>query len=460
MKDKDRAEKLAKAIEEMVEGRTPETLDDEELQELLQIAKIRLDAAQAAAQLGAATQSAMLERLIARLSPLQKQGNGEPDGPPAVNNSAETAPADDRQTDEIDIKELQDVIGLRRRVAEHAAAISETHREAVWQRVQARIQARQSEKRGLLRWPLRRRDRQVDDFGAALDRMVLGEPIWEAENSGLADLLNVARVRHAAATTADPGFADRHARVWARLRPRLLARLMGSRRPRVFKPRRAALPWAKLAAAGAVVALVFAALGPIPATGLANHPVADFARFVGGHIGVSETSTPPVVPPVTVVIESNDASADEASDLMGRLVYQPTFVPSDYHQVSSQYFPTAVTADQGGLFLIAYEGPSPTGSPEAILIYQESASSNNIVVEQGFAQDIQLADTGIPATYVSGTWRSLGSDLTWSDEDGQSIVFDLGGLRTTIHATDGGLPVASLVAIADSLAAQVAPPTN
>jgi len=458
MHDQDRADKLAKAIEEMVQGRMPEDLDDEELQELLQIAKIRLDAARLAAEAGSEAQSAVLERLIARLNLLQKRDAGELNGFTAAHDRAGDIAANDEDPEHVDVKELQDVIDLRRQMAEHAAAVSEAHRETVWQRVQARIQASESEKRGFFRWPFRRRDREANDFGAALDRMILGEPIWEAKDSRLEELLRVARIRRVAATTARTGFVDQQARVWARLRPRLMARLGRSRHPRVFQ-RRAAAPWPKLAAAGAAVALVAAALGPIPATGLAHHPVTDFARFLGGHIGVSETSAPPTVPPVTEVIQSNDVSANQASALLDLPVYEPTFVPSGYHQVSSQYFPRALTADQGGLFVLAYENSGLTGSPETILIYQEHASSNSIVVEQGFARDIWLS-AGTPATYVNGAWRPSGSDLTWGEDDAQTILFDLGGLRTIIHTTDGDLPLADLVAIADSLAGQVAPPTN
>jgi len=459
MRDQDRADKLAKAIEEMVQGRMPEDPDDEELQELLQIAKIRLDAARLAAEAGSEAQSAVLERLLARLNLLQKQDVGEPNGFTTVDDRTRgTAANGDEDPEHVDVKELQDVIDLRRQMAEHAAAVSEAHREAVWQRVQARIQASESEKRGFFRWPFRRRDREVKAFGTALDRMILGEPIWEAKDSKLEELLRVARMRQVAATTARTSFIDQQARVWARLRPRLMARLGRSRRPSVFQ-RRAAAPWPKLAAAGAAVALVAAALGPIPATGLAHHPVTDFARFLGGHIGVSETSAPPTVPPVTEVIQSNDVSANQASTLLGLPVYEPTFVPSGYHQVSSQYFPRALTADQGGLFVLAYENSGLTGSPGTILIYQEGASSNSIVVEQGFARDILLS-AGTPATYVNGAWRPFGSDLTWGEDDAQTVLFDLGGLRTIIHTADGDLPLADLAAIADSLAEQVAPPTN
>jgi hypothetical protein len=458
MDDQDRADELAKAIEEMVQGGMPEDPNDDELQQLLQIAKIRLDAARLAAEAGTEAQSTVLQRLIARLNLLQKQGNLEPDGSTTSHDLPEDMAANCEGPEHADFQELQEVIDLRRRLSEDAAAISEAHREAVWQRVQARIQAGQSERRGLFRWLFPRRDREADDFGANLDRMVLGEPIWEAQDSNLEELLRVARMRRAVAATARTGFLDQQARVWARLRPRLMARLSRSRHRPVFQ-RRATAPWPKLAAAGAAVALVAAALGPLPATGLAHHPAAELARFLGGHVGVSETSSPPTVPPVTEVIQSNDVSADRASFLVGLPVYEPTFVPSGYHQVSSQYFPRALTADEGGLFVLAYEHSSLTGSPEPILIYQEHASSNSIAVEEGFAQDIWLS-AGAPATYVSGTWRPIGADLTWGKDGAQTILFDLGGLRTVIHTTDSALPLADLVAIADSLASQVTPPTN
>lgn len=456
MHDQDRADRLAKAIEEMVQGRMPQDLDDEELQQLLQIAKIRLDAARQAAEAGSEAQSAVLERVVARLNLFQKQGDSEPNGSIAAHDSAADIAAGYEDPEQIDVRELQEIIDLRRQMSEDAAAVSEAHREAVWQRVQTRIQASQSQRRGFFRWLFRRRDREADDFGATLDRMILGEPIWEASDSKLEELLRVARMRRAVASTARTGFLDQQTRVWARLRPRLMARLSRSRHPPVFQ-RRATAPWPKLAAAGAAVAMVAAALGPIPATGLAHHPVTEFARFVGGHIGVSETSAPPTVPPVTEFIQSNDVSPDQASTLLSLPVYEPTFLPSGYHQVSSQYFPRALTAGQGGLFVLAYQDSSPAGSPETILIYQERASSNSIVVEEGFAQDVWLS-AGTPATYVSGTWRPMGSDLIWGENGAETILFDLGGLRTVIYATDGDLLLADLVAIADSLAGQVAPP--
>src|SRR3990170_5078575 len=202
MRDEDRADRLAKAIEEMVQGGLPENLGDEELEELLQIARIRLDAARMASQTGAETQDAVLERLIARLHMLHGERNSDEADPSIVNSAGDFAPNDDDPGD-VGVRELQDVISVRHRAAEEAAGIAEQHREAVWQRVQVRIDAHQEKGRGLLRWPFQRRDREAEYFGAALDRMILGEPIWEAEDSRLQELLGVARLRRGAGASED-----------------------------------------------------------------------------------------------------------------------------------------------------------------------------------------------------------------------------------------------------------------
>ena len=456
MPDSDSAERLARAIDEMVQGRMPEDLGDEEIKELLQIAKIRLDAARQAAESCGEAESAVLARLIARLNLIQMRKGAESNSALAENGWPTEAATHDADPEHGDVKELQDVIALRRQLAEHAAAISESHRDAVWQRVQARIQAEQSAERGWLRWPFRRRDPEAADFGAALDRAILGEPIWEAQDSNLDELLRLAQIRQAAATTTRAAFTDQEARVWARLRPRLMARLMPKPRTRIFQ-RRPALPWSRFATAGAALALVIAALGPIPATGLAHHPATELVRFLGSHVGVSETSTSPTVPPVTEVIEGDIVSADAASALIGLPVHEPTFMPAGYEQVSARYFPEPLTALDGGLFVLAYENPGPTGNLDTVLIYQERASLNNIVVARGFAQDVQLS-TDTDATYINGTWRPLGNELTWGEKGAQTILFDAAGVRTIIYATGGDFTLADLLAIAESLATQAGAP--
>jgi len=457
MRDGDRADQLARAIEEMVQGGLPEDLGDEELQELLQIARIRLDAARMATQTGAETQDAVLERLIARLHGLHGERNGGEAGPSTVDSAGDFAPDDD-DPENVGVRELQDIISMRHHAAEEAAAISEQHREAVWQRVQARIGTYQEERPGLIHWPFHRRDREADEFGAVLDRMVLGEPIWEAKDSNLEEMLKVARLRRVSTLTKTVGLTDQSARVWSRLRPRLMARLMVARRPRVFE-RKAAVPWPRLAAAGAAIAVAVAALGPLPATGLANHPAAEFARFVGGHVGVSETSAPPEVPPVTQVIEGADLAPAEASALVGAPVHKSTFVPSGYHEASARYFPTPITADAGGVYVVSYENSVAGTSTSNLLVFQERASDTSIAVKEGYAEDLMLFRTGTSATYVSGAWQPSNGKLTWGEPGSQTLVFELGGLRTIIQTSATDISLTDLVAIADSLAEQ-ATPTN
>src|SRR3989304_3971677 len=95
MRDEDRADKLARAIEEMVQGGLPEDLGDEDLEELLQIARIRLDAARMAAQTGAETQDAVLERLAARLHVLRGEHDSGETHPSVVDSTGDFAPDDD-----------------------------------------------------------------------------------------------------------------------------------------------------------------------------------------------------------------------------------------------------------------------------------------------------------------------------------------------------------------------------
>src|SRR3972149_2074773 len=131
MRDEDRADMLARAIEEMVQGGLPEDLGDEEMDELLQIARIRLDVARMASQTGAETQDAVLERLIARLHVLRGEHNSGETHPSTVDSTGDFAPDDD-DPEHVGVRELQDVISMRHSAAAEAAGIAEQHRKAVW----------------------------------------------------------------------------------------------------------------------------------------------------------------------------------------------------------------------------------------------------------------------------------------------------------------------------------------
>lgn len=461
MNDQERAERLTSVIEDLLQDRLPTNLNDEELEELLQIVKLRLDAARSSAQASAQHESAVWQQVQERLAHLEGSEAGEANGLANLLEDAKDA-APSEHSDVFDVRELQDVISLRRQMAAQTASLADVHRAPVWQKIQARIRAR-SQTRGPFAL-LRRPQPEAEMLSPAVDQLVLGEPIWEVSESKLGELLEVARTRRAmgqAAATAASG--EIQGRLWARMRPRLLAQLLSPQQPRskVFRSRnRSSLPWPKLAAAGAAVALLLATLGPIPATGLANHPVSQFVNFVRGQGGVSETAAPPpVLPPTTEVVAGFYVTTEEAAALLDLPVREPTVMPPGFSPVSSQFFPPPLTADEGGTFLLIYSeaAAAETANPPTILIYQEHASGDDIAVQQGSAIGFALFD-GTPATYVEGSWRPSGDRIVWQEEDAQSLVFDRGALRTIIHYIDGPrIHPGYLAAIAESMAATDAP---
>ncbi len=444
MKEQGRADELAQAVQDLLEGQPVPDLQDEDLNGLLRMARLRRDAARAAAHASAQHEGSVWQQLLARLGRLPgKKQAGNAAGTPIG------ASADDPEM--LDFKELEGIIDLRRKMAEQAASLADVHREAVWRQVQARIQDRSS-RRGLL--PLPRLHPEARALASAVDNLVLGESIWEATDSRLKDLLDLAHTRRAMGQAAAVASSQRiQGRLWARLRPRLLARLLEHQRPNASLAA-GARPWPKLAAAAAALALVLAALGPLPATGFADHPVAQFVRFAGRHLGVTETSSPPTVPPVTVIVEASSVSAAQASQLLGLPVRQPTFLPSGFQAVSAKYFPQPLTANDGGVFLLAYAAapPAATASPPTILIYQERSSRTDLAVQRGSATDLTLSD-GTRATYVEGAWSPSGSQAVWGADGSQTLVFDKDGLRTIIGYVNGPrLEPGDLVTIAEEMA--------
>ncbi|HEU4759527.1 MAG TPA: hypothetical protein VFT91_06040, partial [Dehalococcoidia bacterium] len=433
-------------LEEILSGQAAGDLEDKDLNELLQIARIRMDASRSMAQAGAQFEGTLWQQVIDRLhrSPQEK-----PDAPAGIPDwlLADTANASVCDPEELDIQQLQDIISLRHQMAERAASLAESHRDAVWSQLQARIESR---RRGLFA-ALRGSDAEIKNTCSAVDSLILGEPIWESGDSRLAELLHLAKSRRAAAQATRSRAADVQGRVWARIRPRLLSRLLSPLSSSAGE--RSAPAWPKLAAAAAALAVVLAALGPLPATGFAEHPIAQLVRLVGEHVGTTGTAPPPLTPP-TRALEGSDVSTAQASRMLGLPVAQPAFVPPDFRLVSSRFFPQALTAAQGGTYLLAYASSAGTATP-VILIYQERADGSDIAVRPGSAQDFVLPD-GTPGTYITGSWRpaASGDAVVWSDESAQTLVFDRQGVRTIIQYRGGaGLDEYELQSVAASLAA-------
>jgi len=447
MKKRGRADELARAIEELLQGHPAPELHDEDLNDLLRMASVRRDAARAAAYASAQHEGTVWQQVLARLGLGERQAS---DPANTLEGAAPAAAAGDAEM--LDFKELEGVIDLRRQMAEQATSLAEVHRDAVWKQVRARIEDHSS-KRGLFFPPRSQPEARV--LASAVDSLVLGEPIWEATDSRLEDLLDLAHTRRAMGQAAAVAGSQRiQGRLWARLRPRLLAHVLEREHsgPGTWP---SAWPWPKLAAAGAALALVLAAVGPIPATGLANHPVAQLVRFAGQHLGVTETSSTPTVPPVTDIVEASSVTAAQAGELLGLPVRQPTFLPAGFQPVSAQYFPQPLTANQGGVFLLAYAAApdTPADSPPTILIYQEHSSGADIAVQQGSAKNLTLSD-GTQATYVEGSWSASGSQVVWGADGSQTILFDRDGVRTIIRYVNGPpLQPGELVTIAEGMVA-------
>jgi hypothetical protein len=137
----------------------------------------------------------------------------------------------------------------------------------------------------------------------------------------------------------------------------------------------------------------------------------------------------------------------EAMALLGAAVATPV-VPEDYALQASRFFEEALTADSGGAFVLTYAGPDD-GS---VAVYQERASGAGLAAATGSTTDVVLAD-GTAATYVHGAWQAANDGLSWNETAGQSLVFERGGLRTTVQYTGPQATAPSLFAVADSVTA-------
>jgi hypothetical protein len=439
MNEEERAEWLARAIDDLLnrdrsrpKEPPPPELDGQELNALMRIAHDRAETAQSSFHTGLQYEGAVWRRVLERLDrrrtsrevrPLDASGPGLDDADAA------------RALDQMEIDELREIARLRRALAERAVSMAETHREDVWDRVQSRLQAHEKKRRTFTFFlPRGKRDRKSED----LDAIVTGRNVRDSGEEDLNGLMDVARVRQRWSQSTRRAAADSQDRVWTRIERRISAG--EPRKPRVTAQ------WPKLAAAGAVAALVIAALGPVPATGLADHPVAGLVRSLGEHLGVRETATPPAPPPATAVLEGSPVTVAEASQRLGTPVAVPAQAPTGFELISERFFEQALSADAGGMFALTYVGTK--GS--SLVVYQERATGDDFAVGSGAATDIALAD-GTAGTYVAGSWQAVGGELVWSEGGAQTLIFERGGVRTTIQYTGLEAEAPSLFAVADSL---------
>lgn len=435
MNEQERAEWLARAVDNLIHHRQPieppPGLDEADLEEILNIARLRLECADTASRQGLQYEGAIWKSIVERL---EARFAGPPTSSEPIANAA--AGQQDPALDE-ELRGLEDIVRLRRRMAEEVMAFAESQRDAVWQAVRSRIQAR-SRKRSLLSlipWSKRR----PLPAAKGLDALAVGQTLWQSGGSRASDLVEMARKRRVLAQAAQDASSASERRVWSRIQSSLYSVTVPDPRQRP-----GGSTWRRLAAAGAIAALVIAALGPVPVTGFASHPAVRLAQYIDAHIGAQETSSPPPDSPVTEVVQGTTVSPQEAGRLLGLPVSQPTVLPEGFSLGSSIYYPTGIGSSSGA-FVLTYQSAEAT-----LVIIQEAAAGDDIAAADGFVQDLALAD-GTPASYVEGTWLPGDGGFTWSPGGAQTLVFERQGLRTVIQYTGPALPVSTLLEIAASM---------
>lgn len=196
-------------------------------------------------------------------------------------------------------------------------------------------------------------------------------------------------------------------------------------------------------AAGA--ALVMAAIGPLPATGFAEHPAVQAAEYVARRAGVFEAASLPAAEGADAVIGGTSASPDEASQMLGLTVGIPAAAPGGFTLSSSIYFDEPITAADGGVYALVYRDDS-----EAFFaIYQEADTGAGLVAGEGSASDTAVA--GHPAAYFEGQWRSDGGVSVWDATAGQTLTFAVNGVRVIVSYAGPHISAAALVTLAESL---------
>ncbi len=436
MNEDERAEWLARAIEDLIRGEAPVEpppgLGRAELDALTRVARARLEAGQASAQEAAQYEGQVWQEVLSRLERLHSAdklaANLRNDS--SITNAGDIADA--RDPEELGERELQEIVTLRQQMADEIAAFAEAHRDDVWRQVQARIGSR-SRRKGLFPFLTRTR------AGTGLPAPEAAGPDQQAD-----DLLDIAGTRQALSKLMQAAAESSQARVWSRVRTGLNRRTLDAQSEP--PPRRQAAGWPRLAGLAAGLALVIAAVGPLPATGFADHPLAGLVRYVGHHIGVAESSPPPA-DTTGAAVQGTDVDVTTAAAMMGLPVRRPASPPDGFRLASSRYFPQPLTADHGGLFTLSYE---LTGGEGNLVIYQEADTGVNLAAGSGSASDVTLP-SGVGATYFEGAWRTTDGRFVWNAAGSQSVVFDHAGIRVIIQYSGPPIDEQALITVADSM---------
>ena len=466
MNEEEKAKRVCDAIDALLRGEEPEMeLDDQELVELLRIARLRHRAGQALANVGLTYQELLRRVLRARMVARQMEQGGEKvdDAPPEVRSITDENPREFLDPLDPGYGKLVNFLDFQPRPV-HAAPVAQTVAAQAYP--VAACQARPTTRTLTLHWS-RGSDRSSDKAEAlsdGLDRLLSGRKrTISVGDPDIDELLQIAQLRRFVGQSLAAAGSPYKRRLWAVLRMRLATAL----RRQAYAPQRPSvitafghLSWRQAAAAAAAIALMLAALGPLPATGFADHPVAHLINLVGERVGVEEVDGPPPsqIPTMT---PGEVVPLEEAQSRLGLSLREPSYLPEGFDLASSLYYPQSATSPERGTFVLIYTigGVDPetlAGTTEPrLLVYQESATSADVIrVESGQAEDVLLAGS-VPGTYARALWApgNQGS-LEGTDPNAESLLFNNDGVRVVITYRYGDQEKEELLRIAESMLSQ------
>jgi hypothetical protein len=350
MNEQERAEIVARAIDALLAGADtdkPERGCTEDLQHLLDIAEERLRGSMFIAKASIQHEREVWKSVVKRIQDAE------------IEAVTATPGAEDD-----DLEELGQVIAVRRRLAAEVSALGESHKAEVWNRIQSRLANRPTHTGvpDFLRPFRRRSDAKPGSMppvpAAYVPEMfpVPGARLPPAMGQMAASTQGMARARVWARVASSAGIDDTRGEV---------------------KPRRRRMPALSAFGVAAAVATIAAlAIGPLPATGFADHPATRLASAIGGYLGAQGAPPPQVTSlPSPIIVEGGAATAVQASAFAGVSFGEPTRAPAGFQLVSSTYHPEPISGGGPGAFVLSY-----SSSDADLTIYQEAAGGHDSAV--------------------------------------------------------------------------------
>jgi hypothetical protein len=143
MNDEERADWLARAIDDLLASsrqrpkEPPPELERNELNALMRIASERIETGQTHPQSGLQYEGEVWHGVLQKLDRRRRPRKVRRSGPAA--SLPEEQLAAEHRLEQMEVDELRKIAKMRRDLAEEAAALAETHRDEVWQRIVSRL---------------------------------------------------------------------------------------------------------------------------------------------------------------------------------------------------------------------------------------------------------------------------------------------------------------------------------